>query len=294
MQAKWIIPLISLTLILSGRSRARDSYADLEKNIPYEDIEELRVKIEIGVADLLIEKAKGDNLLEAKIHYREKHGEPRIRYDRSGRIGYLTIKSPESNEEGDHNFKGIHGLKSGEERWELRFSSKVQSAFEIEVGLVDGTVDMTGLQVTELSISSGLSDLELRFDEPNSVKMSELNIECGLGDFKAVKLGNANFERARIEAGLGSVKADLSGAWRLPEVEMSVDVGLGSARLEVPENLGVEVNASENFLSSLDFDYTIREVRSGTHRSINWESATFRLVIDADVGLGSLKIERGD
>jgi hypothetical protein len=280
-----------LALIASSPSWSRDRYNDLVKNIPYEDIQELRVKIEIGVADLLMERVQGDNLLEAKIHYKTKRGEPRIRYDRSGDVGYLTIKSPEADNEDEENGKSIRGLNSGDETWELRFSPKVETSFEIEVGLVDGEINMTGLKVNDLSISAGLSDLELTFDEPNPVRMRELAIECGLGDFKAYNLGNANFERARLESGLGSIRADMAGAWKMPEVEMSVEVGLGSARLEIPEALGLEVNADDNFLSSLDLDLAMREVRSGRHRSDNWETAACRLIINADVGLGSLKVE---
>ncbi|HEX7344096.1 MAG TPA: toast rack family protein [bacterium] len=279
------------TLLVLSPSWSRDRYDDLVKNIPYEDIQELRVKIEIGVAELLIEKAQGDNLLEAKIHYKIKRGEPRIRYDRSGRVGYLTIKSPDADDEDEENGRSIRGLNSGDETWELRFSPKVESSFEIEVGLVDGEINMSGLKVSELSICSGLSDLELAFDVPNPVRMKELVIECGLGDFTAFNLGNANFERARLESGLGSIKADLAGSWNIPEVEMTVEVGLGSARLEIPESLGLEVNADENFLSSLDLDLAMREVRSGRHRSDNWDAAACRLIIDADVGLGSLKVE---
>jgi len=291
MKTAKLLSAFCLLLIVSSPSWPKDRYDDLLKNIPYENIREMRVKIEIGVAELLIEKTQGDNLLEAKIHYKTKRGEPRIRYERSGDVGYLTIKSPETDDEEEENGKSIRGLNSDDVTWELRFSPKVETSFEIEVGLVDGEINMTGLKVNDLSISAGLSDLELTFDEPNPMRMRELAIECGLGDFKAFNLGNANFERARLESGLGSIRADLAGAWKLPEVEMSVEVGLGSARLEIPEDLGLEVNADDNFLSSLDLDLAMREVRSGRHRSDNWDTAACRLIINADVGLGSLKVE---
>ena len=291
MKTARLLSATCLMLMVSSPSWARDRYDDLLKNIPYENIQELRVKIEIGVAELLIEKAQGDNLLEAKIHYKIKRGEPRIRYDRSGNVGYLTIKSPETDDQDEENGQSIRGLNSDGVTWELRFSPKVETSFEIEVGLVDGEINMTGLKVNDLSISAGLSDLELTFDEPNPTRMRELAIECGLGDFKAYNLGNANFKRARLESGLGSIRADMAGAWKIPEVEMSVEVGLGSARLAIPEALGLEVNADDNFLSSLDLDLAMREVRSGRHRSDNWETAACRLIINADVGLGSLKVE---
>jgi len=290
-KTNWILAIVSLILIFPCQSGAKKRYKDLEKIVPYEKIEELRVIIEIGIADLIIEQVEGDNLLEAKIHYLESRGEPRIRYDRSGKVGHLTIQSGDACEDDDRE---ISGLKTGDERWQLRFSTKVPTSFEIEVGLVDGTIDMTALKVTDLTLSSGLSDLDLRFDEPNSELLDEIRIECGLGGVNARNLGNANFRRLWLESGLGSVKLDLSGDWRLPRVEIDVEVGLGSACLEVPEAIGIEVNADDNFLSSLNLARDILEVREGLHRSSNWEEAAHRLVIDAEVGLGSLKVKRID
>jgi hypothetical protein len=132
------------------------------------------------------------------------------------------------------------------------------------------------------------------FDEPNSEKMRELKVDCGLGEFTGKGFGNANFQRLRVEGGLGTVRLDLFGQWRLPEVEARVEVGLGSARLEVPDSLGVEINANDNFLSSIDLDRGFLKIRDGRHRTSNWEGAAHRLVIDAEVGLGSLKINRGE
>jgi len=290
MKAQRWLPILGLALLLAGPAWSRDQYEDLVKTIPFEELDELRVEIEIGVADLLVEAVKGNHLLEADIHYKVDRGEPRIRFERSGRVGYLTIKSAESDENDDDGTH-VNGLRSGDENWELRFSPKIPTSFTVDVGLVDGRLDLSGMKVTDLDISSGLSDLDLYFDEPNPVIMKELRIECGLGDFKGRNLGNANFERLRAEGGLGSIVLDLSGQWRVPEADIKVEVGLGSARLEVPASLGVEVHAEENFLASLDLDRHINEVRKGLHRSDNWNRAASKLLIDAEVGLGSLRIE---
>ncbi len=295
MKAKWFYILLGLGLMLGVGSSAKDRqdkdrnrYADLEKTIAFENIEELRVEIEIGVAELMVKRAQGNHLLEAEIHYKISRGEPRIEFDRSGGTGYLTIKSPDTDDEGNH----FRGIKSSEEHWELRFSSKVPITFSMELGLVDGTLDMSGLKVADLAVSSGLSDLEMLFNEPNPIELEELKIECGLGDFNAYDLGNANFQRLRVEGGLGSVFIDLSGDWRRHDAEMKVEVGLGSAKIKLPPGLGVEINAEDNFLSSIDLDRDLRKLRKGTHRSENWETAQHRLIIDVELGLGSLKVDR--
>ncbi len=272
-----------------GWCRRQDQYADLNRKISFEKLDELRVEIEIGVADLNIAQCAEDLLFEGKIHYRQKRGEPRIEFNRTGKTGYLTIRSADSGDQDEHHFTG---LRSGDETWDLRFNSKIPINFDIEVGLVDGTVDLTGMRVTDLTVSSGLSNLELSFFEPNAETLQDMKIECGLGDFKGVRLGNANFRRLRVEGGLGSVKLDLSGQWRQPETQIQVEAGLGSARLEIPASLGVEVTAQDNFLSSLEIDRGIREIRKGLYRTANWEDAGQRLIINAEVGLGSFKIKR--
>lgn len=285
MKTNGIIPLISLLLILPLTADGGGRYKDLEKTIPYEDIDELQVDIEIGIADLIIEQAEGDHLLEAKINYNVRRGEPEIRFKRSGKVGYLTIESGDKDKDYDKD-----GDKKGDERWELRFSPKVPISFDIEVGLVDGTLDMTGLKVIGLDISGGLSDIDLSFDKPNSEEIEEIYIEVGLGELTASGLGNANFKTLKLETGLGSAKLDLSGKWRIPEAEIKLEVGLGSARIDVPEEVAVEVLKEENFLSTVNLDRSIREVRKGLHRSANWDDAKYRVTIDAEVGLGSIKV----
>ncbi len=294
MKTRWIISALCMLFLLSAQSWSKGSYKDLVKNIPYEQLDELKVKIEIGVANLMLEQVQGEGLFEARIHYKASRGEPRISFDRSGKVGYLTIESPESCDENEHEFEGLKGLSAGDERWELRFSTRIPVSFEMDLGLVDGTLDMSGLQVNRLSVSSGLSDLELSFNEPNLATMDELRLEVGLGELKANGLGNANFQRLRLEGGLGSATLDLSGSWRLPRAEMQVEVGLGSATLRVPQAVGIELLAEDNFLSSFDLARDIYEIESGTHRSSNWEQAAHKLTIEAQVGLGSLKVKRAD
>jgi hypothetical protein len=294
MQGRWSFSVLCLAWLLPAAGLAGTTYKDLEKNIPFEQISELRVKVEIGVANISFDRVQGNNLLEAKIHYRDRDGEPRIKFETSGKVGYLTIRSNESGDEQEKEVFSKRDLNKGEENWELRFTTKVPIAFNIELGLVDGEVNLSGMQIEDLNLSGGLSDLTLRFDEPNPLSLDEIKIECGLGEFKAEKMGNANFRRLRVDGGLGSIDLDLSGQWRVAEAELRIGVGLGSARVELPENLGVEVNADNNFLSSISLARDIRMVRSGIHRSENWSSAEHRLTIDAEVGLGSLKIRRSD
>ncbi len=285
MRAKWMIPIISILLIIPACVSAKDRLETLLEKIPFEAIDELEVEIDIGIADLNIGQAKGDNILEADIRYNTRRGEPEIRFKRSGKVGYLTIESGDRDRDYDDD------KDFDDETWELLFTPKVKIAFEMDIGLVDGKLDMTGLRIVDLRISGGLSDIDLDFDEPNKEEIDEIRIEVGLGDFNGNNLGNANFRKLNLECGLGGAELDLAGEWRIDEAEMSVEVGLGSAKIWVPEILGVEVSKNDNFLSSVSLDRSLREVRDDLYRTANWDDAKTQLTIDTEVGLGSIKVK---
>lgn len=284
MKAHWIIPAISLMLILPTQVEAKGRYEEMQQIIPYEDLDKLEVEIEIGAAELFIGRAQENNLFEAEITYNAKHEKPEIRFKKSGKVGYLTIKSKDRDED---NFKD----RKSDEHWELLFSPRVPISFKTEIGLVDGDLDMTGLKVVDLHMGGGLSDINLTFDEPNSEEIDEIYIEVGLGEFNARQLGHANFHKLTLENGLGSAKLNLSGQWRVREAEIKLEVGLGSARIEVPEDIGVEVLKEDNFLSSVNLDRALQKVRKELYRTANWEDAPHRVSIEAEVGLGSVKVK---
>ncbi len=281
-----LTPVLCLLLLVPIRSDAKERYKTLREKIPYEKLDRLEVEISIGVADLHIGKVKENNLLEANIRYRVEQGEPKITFRRSGEVGYLTIES--GDEDRDWN---DDSPKKGGETWELLFSPEIKTQFQMEIGLVDGRIDLSGLRVTDLYISGGLSDADLVFNEPNPEEIDNIRIEVGLGEFNANGLGNANFRELDLECGLGSADLDLSGQWRVEEAEMDVEVGLGKAKINVPAEIGLEVFKDENFLSSVSLDRELQLVRKGLYRTANWDDARHRLSIATDVGLGSVKVK---
>ncbi|TKJ42181.1 hypothetical protein CEE37_00450 [candidate division LCP-89 bacterium B3_LCP] len=277
-----LLTIISLLLILPVLTFARSDFENFQKTIPYEDLENLEIEIEIGIAELTIGQVEGNNLLEANVRYDTDYDEPKISFRKSGKTGYLIIES-RSDKDGE--------LNTEDERWELLFTTKIPLNLQIDIGLVEGQLDMTALKLTDLEIAGGLSNIELTFDEPNQERLDEINLEIGLGNFTAIGLGNANFGKLNLECGLGSATLELDGKWKVDEAELNLEVGLGSATVKIPEDLGVEVYSQSNFLSEVDLDRSIIEVRDGLYRNGNWDSAPHRLTIDAEVGLGSIEVE---
>jgi hypothetical protein len=291
MFSKWVLAALPVMLILSPAYAAVKKFEQLNRTIAFDQISELELEIEIGEADLKIGQVAGDNLLEAKIDYLLSRGEPIIEYHRTGNVGRLHIISGDQGEEKDQHNRGLHEY---DEKWELNFTTKIPLNIDLQMGMVDAEVNLSGMRVINLDLSGGLSDVEIAFNEPNKEEIDEIKIDVGLGDFNGIGLGNANFHRLNLNTGLGKADLDLSGVWKIARADVVLEVGLGRAIVVIPRKIGIEVSAEENFLSSIDLDRLIAKIDDGLYRTSNWNSAATRLNIQAEAGLGGIKIKLAD
>jgi hypothetical protein len=100
----------------------------------------------------------------------------------------------------------------------------------IEGGASENTFDFSGLQLTNLNITQGASETEVRFDTPNPVLMKEFSFKTGASSAKLYGLGNANFISMNFSCGAGDYTLDFSGALSM---ENTVDIKAGVSNLTI-------------------------------------------------------------
>ncbi len=128
---------------------------------------------------------------------------------------------------------------------------------------------------------SGRWELGLARNLPLSLS---LNIGIGEGE---VDLGRLQVERARMEVGIGSLRAVLGEESRPAKVRMHV--GIGSIHLTVPPTLPVRIRAHAGLGHSTVDEETFPEV-DGEYRSRACLGNTRCVEIDLDVGLGEVTV----
>ena len=261
-------------------------YETLIKDIPLKDEESVVVNMDLALADLSIMSGNSKYILKANVSYNPELIDPIIEYN-EGKIGILNI---ECEKRGRFNLEHID---TNENKWELAFTDKVPLEIDLELGLGEGDLDLTGLQISDMSIDAGLSEINLVFDKPNKQRIDRLKIESGLGEFVAKGLLNANFERFQFSGGLGSSELHFTGKMNLPG-DAEIEVGLGTIEVYLQKGLPVKIYTQKSFLSSVDLE-DFRRVRDGVYISRNWdENAQNRLELDLQVGLGSISVEWED
>ena len=235
----------------------------------------LAVDVRYGAGTLLIEPGAAEELYRVGMRYDSDVFEPLTKYD-SGRL--------EVGVEGRGSGIDMNNNETGEMR--LALSPVVPLDLDLEFGAVDADLELGGLRISAISLETGASDTEIIFSRPNPIACERLEISMGAAALRARGLANANCARVTFEGGVGDVTLDFSGEWRR-DMAADLTIALGSAKLLVPEDIGVRVE-KETFLT--DFDRSRFEERDGIYYSSNWESASRRLTVDAEGAFGSIEI----
>lgn len=236
------------------------------------------VRVKYGVGRFQVRPGEAGTLYRMSLRYDADHFEPLVDY-RSGRLELGT-----ETRNGNLNLKG--NQDGGE--LDLELSRDVPMDLVLEFGAVRATLDLGGLTLSDLEISTGASESTLDFSEPTRGRIRTAELNVGAADFVARNLGNLRADRLQVGAGVGEVTLDFGGEWNR-DLQVDISMGLGALELRVPEGVGVSLT-KDSFLTSLEAEGLSREGRR--YLSSNWDTAEHRLTIELDAAFGSIRVVR--
>lgn len=238
--------------------------------------EELDVDIRYGAGRFQVGPAEPGVLYQVEYRYDEERFQPVTEYRRGSlELGTETV---------DGGFQIGKGGSGG--RMTLALARGLPMNLHLRFGAVRADLDLGGLALTDLDLTTGASESRLTVSEPNPVPMDRARLEIGAASFTTRHLGNLDAERIEIDAGVGEVTLDFTGEWRR-DANVQVDMGLGSLKLRFPEGLGVMLE-KESFLTSLDAQGLTK--RGDAYYSSNWDEAERRITVEVNAALGSIQV----
>lgn len=264
-----------------------------KREIPYTNERELKVNLEAGFGNIRIEKGSSTEIISLDIDTNLKGDIAQyIDYSNNDKVGYLNINTSDILKKETKKKKRSFRLSGFDNNyWSMRFTDAIPIAFDIELGMGKGNIDLTDLNVKDFNISTGASSVTLRFDKPNRGIIENMNIETGLSKFKGYGLSNANFEHLKFQGGVGSYILDFSGDLK-KDVDVDIEVGLGSITILIPEEIGAKVYYEKNWISSIDLPKDFEEEEEDYYFSSNYYSVTGRINMHIEAGMGSVTIKR--
>ncbi len=279
---RWTVSLTALVLcaavasVLRPEAAHAQTWREVTTSRQLGGENSLRIDIRYGAGRFQVSPADGGVLYRMHLRYDEENFEPVAEF------------------EGDHLRLGVEsigrglslgkGKSSGE--LDVELARGVPMDLDLEFGAVRADVDLGGLSMTDLEITTGASESRVDISEPNPIPMESATFEVGAADFSARHLGNLNAERMEVDAGVGNIVLDFTGEWQR-DATVNVDMGLGALELRFPRGLGVRL-IRDTFLTSFDSEGLVK--RGDSYYSLDWEDAEYQLTVTVDAAFGSIEV----
>lgn len=236
----------------------------------------LNVAVAYGGGDLRVRPAPGGLLYRMQMRYDERQMRPVTAYDRaSGRLR-LGVESVRRNQRANRGGNAV-----------MELAPSIPTDLSLEFGAGRAELELGGLSLRSVDLSTGASETEVRFAAPNRVQAGTVRVASGASRLRVRGLGNARAERFVLDGGVGEATLEFDGAWAR-DATLNVEMGLGSLTLRFPRTLGVKIER-EGFLTRFSPAGMVR--RDGAWYSRNWHSARHRLTVRVDAALGSIDVQ---
>lgn len=233
--------------------------------------ENSEVYLEMGAGTLEI-SGGASKLIEGSVRYNVEKWQPSVSH--SGNRIEIT-----QDTQGSIDLTG----KETVNEWNLQLG-KSPIDLEIQAGAYKGTIDLSGVPITNLRVSDGASQATVKFDSLNPVKMERLSYKTGASQVDLEGLGNANASEIAFEGGAGSYTLDFSGDLQ-QDLDVRLSSGMSNVRIEVPEDANIEVVVGGG-LSNVSVSGTWNI--NGDHYARSGSGP--KITINVDMGLGNLEL----
>ena len=238
------------------------------------------VNVRYGVGMLTVKPADPSMLYQMAVRYDEELFEPVIEWDEDDRELRLGVDKLHHEERRSMKARGGSSATIG-------LAREVPLTVDLEFGAGKADIELGGLMLQQLSLSTGASETRVSFSQPNRIAAGRIAIEAGAADLEVIGLGNVRASSISFQGGVGATVLDFSGTWS-GDIGANVEMGVGSLTLKLPRSQGVRITR-ESFLSS--FSAPGMERSGDSYFSSNWRTAEHQLTLDVSTALGSVDID---
>ena len=164
---------------------------------------------------------------------------------------------------------------------------KIALDAKIKAGEID--FELGGLHLQNFELRNWAGDVTVSFDEPNRTTLQSFDVNVKIGELKMYDLGNAHFQKADINGGIGEMTLDFRGE-TLKNATAYIDLDIGETTVIVPEGIGVKMKVSKFlFLSNVEYPNWF-ERHGKYYYSENYQENKDQLYLVISTGIGELNV----
>jgi hypothetical protein len=205
---------------------------------------------------------------------------------------YLNFENSTSKSIGQTISTRMFGNEAGADKiWKMYLSDTKPYNLQLEYGVGNAHVDLSGLAIRKLKINTGSADVHIGYSSlENKVDMDTLSVKVDLG---SLHVKNLNLSKARYtsaDVGFGNMTLDFSANRPLVSNHIVGSVGAGNLTIVLPSSqTPVLVTINESWLCSVKIPGALKKVRANTFANAAYnDNATNALIFNLDVSMGSI------
>ncbi len=279
---KSVLSFIALLLIIWSPAQAFEDLVVLEDRIDI-DRDDITVRLKIDGASVVVGKGDYKAACYFRVSYAKERCEANVRFDEERselriEVDIENISFFKNNSDGD--YAGVYlGLPR---------DKKVHLYADVKAGEID--FELGDLNIRNFQLDNWAGEVTVGFDEPNRSRMELFDVSVRMGEMTLQTLGNARFEQADINGGVGELVVDFTGL-RIERAMARIDLDVGETNLVLPSDIGIKLKVSKFlFLSSIDYPDWFR--KRGTYfYSKNYTESEDSLYLIISSGIGELNID---
>jgi hypothetical protein len=169
--------------------------------------------------------------------------------------------------------------------WTLQMGD-TPTSLEISAGAYTGTLDFSGVPLTNLEINDGASKATVRFDSLNPAIMQRFVYKTGASSVELLGLANANTDLLTFSSGAGDYTLDFSGQLTR-DMNVKISSGLSQVKIVIPQGTSATININGG-LSNVETHGTWTV--NGTQYQTSGSGPT--LTIDVEMAVGNLVLQQ--
>ncbi len=271
----------------------------IKKQFTVEDspsCENIRLCIKANSGNCYIKPSQNPEILNVFSNQTEESYAHNFRKEVKGKTCEVFLNLEEVHSEGlsqtiSTRFFGASEKESSDKLWKMYLTDSKPYFLEFTYGVGTANIDLSGLAVKNLKISTGSADVNVGYYSAmeNQIDMDSFFVKVDLG---SVNVKNLNLSRTRFvmaDVGFGNMTLDFSNK-PLVGNKIKGSVGAGNLTIILPKNdTPVLVKIQDSWLCSVKVPSSLKKIAENTFANAAYsKNSKNSLVFDLDVSMGNI------
>jgi len=275
------------------------AFGQIKKQFTVEDAqtcENVRLCLKANSGNCYIKPSQNPEILNVFSNQTETAYSHNFRKEVKGKTCEVYLNLEESQAEGlsqtiSTRFFGTSEKASSDKLWKMYLTENKPYLLELNYGIGNANVDLSGLAIKNLKINTGSADVNVGYYSSleNQIDMDTFFVKVDLGsvNVKGINLSRTHFVMADV--GFGNMTLDFSNR-PLVSNKVKGSVGAGNLIILLPvDETPVLIKIHDSWLCSVKMPENLKKISENTFANAAYsKSAKNILTFDLDVSMGNI------